>query len=83
MIEVFLFIFRYKIIKDKSSLGKHPQEFFKLKDKTQKKVLDRYFHNLDTNFNIDYYFNNKENRVYENGKEVSFFDIISVKKFLN
>ena len=32
MIEVFLFIFRYKIIKDKSSLGKHPQEFFKLKD---------------------------------------------------
>ena len=74
MIEVFLFIFRYKIIKDKSSLGKHPQEFFRLKDKIQKKVLDRYFRNLDTNFNIDYYFNNKENRVYENGEEVSFFD---------
>ena len=74
MIEVFLFIFKYKIIKDKYSLPKHSKEFFLLSHKKQRKVLDKYFKNLDKNFNIDYYFNNDEYRHYEKEKEVSFFE---------
>ena len=73
MIEVFLFIFRYKILKDETSLATHTKEFFKLSDKSKNKVLDKYFNSLDKNFNIDYYFNSKESRYYENGEELSFF----------
>ena len=74
MFEVFLFTFKYKILKDNTSLSKHVKEFFKLKDKSKNKVLDKYFNTLDNNFSIDYYFNSKEARYYDNGKELSFFD---------
>ena len=72
--EVLLFILRYKIKKDKTILSKHCADFFKLSNTSQNKVLDKYFHNLDKSFNIDYYFNNKESRYYENGKEITFFN---------
>lgn len=74
MIEVFLFILKYKITKDKESLPLRCREFFKLSNKNRKKVLDKYFKHLDNNFNIDYYFNNKNARYYNNGEEISFFN---------
>ena len=74
MIESLLFIFKYKILKDNTSIAHHTKEFFKLSEKSQNKVLDKYFNTIDKNFNIDYYFNSKESRYYENGEEISFFD---------
>ncbi len=74
MFKVFLFLFKYKILKDELSLPKHPKEFFSLSESARKKVLDKYFNILDENFNIDYYFNSKESRYYEDGEELSFFN---------
>ena len=45
--EVLLFILRYKIKKDKTILSKHCEDFFKLSNTSQNKVLDKYFHNLE------------------------------------
>ena len=74
MIEVFLFILKYKIKKDKKELALHTKEFFSLAPNAQKKVLDKYFKHLDKDFNINYYFDNEESRYYENNEEISFFD---------
>ena len=74
MIEAFLFIFKYKILKDELSLPIHTKEFFKLSDKGKNKVLNKYFNIIDKNFNIDYYFNSEESRYYENGDELSFLN---------
>lgn len=74
MVEVFLFIFRYKIKKEYAQLGKHCREFFKLSKKAQRKVLDIYFRRVEEDFDVMYYFDNEDSRYYENGKEISFFD---------
>ena len=74
MIKVTLFILKYKILKDETALSSHVREFFRLSNKDQTKVLNKYFNRLDENFNIDYYFNSKESRYYNNGEEITFFN---------
>ena len=74
MIKSFLFILKYNIIKEPINLSLHTENFFKLKPKIQRQVLDKYFNTLDKNFNIDYYFNNKNSFYYHNGEEITFFN---------
>ena len=74
MIKSLLFLIKYNIIKEPINLSLHLKEFNKLSSIDQRKVLDKYFNNLNENFNIDYYFNNKESFIYENGYEISFFN---------
>ena len=42
MIEIFLFIFKYKIKKNYENLSLHCREFYLLSSKKQNKVLDIY-----------------------------------------
>lgn len=74
MLQTYLFLRKYNIIKEPSNLSIHTKEFFKLNHKVQRKVLDKYFNSLDKNFDINYYFNNKNSFYYYNGKEISFFN---------
>lgn len=73
MIKTMMFILKYNIIKDPINLSLHTEDFFKLNQKVQRKVLDKYFRKLDKDFNIDYYFNNKNSFYYHNNEEKSFF----------
>ena len=73
MIKTFIFLWKYKILKDPINLSYYTKEFFKLSKSTQRKVLDKYFNNLDDNFSIESYFDTKESRCYENNQENTFF----------
>lgn len=73
MINAFIFIWKYKILKDPTNLSYQTKEFFSLSKNTQRKVLDKYFNKLDPNFQIDNYFNTKESRFYNSNKEITFF----------
>lgn len=73
MVEIFLFLFRYKIKKDKVHLPLHCKEFFKLSTKHQKKIIDIYFDTFD-GVDIGYYFNNDKARYYCDNREISFFN---------
>ncbi len=73
MIKAFLFIVKYKILKNPVNLSYHPKEFFNLSKSTQRKVLDKYFNKLDSNFIIEGCFDTKESRYYENHQEITFF----------
>ena len=70
----FLFNLHFKIKKDPANLGLHCKEFFSLKENVQKKVLDTYFKNASKSLNVGYYFDNKNARYYDDGKEISFFN---------
>lgn len=74
MIKSTFFILKYNIIKEPINLSLHTKEFFKLKQKDQRQILDKYFKKLDKDFNIDYYFNNKNSFYYHNNSEISFFN---------
>lgn len=74
MINAFIFILKYKILKDPINLSYHTKDFFKLKKSTQRKVLDKYFNELDEDFSIESYFDTKESRYYDNNQEVTFFN---------
>lgn len=74
MIKTFIFILRYKILKDPINLSYHTKEFFKLSKNTQRKVLDKYFNKLNDNFSIESYFDTKESRYYEDNQEITFFN---------
>lgn len=74
MIEVFLFVFRYKIKKNKENLGFRCREFFALSKNRQKRVLDIYFKRFADDLDIIGVFDNKESRYFEDGREVTFFD---------
>lgn len=74
MIKSFIFLLKYKILKDPINLSCHPKEFFQLSKNTQRKVLDKYFTKLDKTFPVDNYFNTKESRYYQNNEEVSFYN---------
>ena len=47
MIKVFIFLFKYQILKDPSNLAYHVKEFFNFSKKNQRRILDRYFDYLD------------------------------------
>lgn len=74
MIKSTFFILKYNIIKEPINLSLHTKEFFKLNQKEQRQILDKYFKKLDKNFNIDYYFNSKNSFYYQNNSEISFFN---------
>lgn len=74
MVEVFLFIFRYKIKKDPCNLGLRCREFFALSKRGQRKVIDIYFDDLDEGVDIGNCFTSKESRYYGDEGEVTFFD---------
>ena len=82
MIQAFIFIWKYKILKDPINLSYHVEEFFKLSKNTQRKVLDRYFDKLDENFSIESYFDTKESRYYDNHEEVTFFNCYYFDKLI-
>lgn len=73
MIKAFMFIMKYKILKDPINLSYRTKEFFKLSKNTQRKVLDKYFDKLDADFQIESYFDTKESRYYDNHQEITFF----------
>ena len=73
MIEVFLFIFKYKIKKNSENLSLHCKEFFTLSLKKQEKIIDIYFDSLENNDDIGYYFDNEKARYYQNNREITFF----------
>lgn len=56
------------------NLGLHCREFFELSKISQKKVIDYYFKHLDSNFDVLYYFDNKNSRYIEDSREISFFN---------
>ncbi len=74
MIKMFIFLLKYKILKNETNLSYHPKEFYQLPKNTQRKVLDKYFNQLGPTFQIDAYFNTKESRYYSSGQEVSFYN---------
>ena len=71
---MFIFLLKYKILKNETNLSYHPKEFYQLPKNTQRKVLDKYFNQLDPTFQIDAYFNAKESRYYSSGQEISFYN---------
>ena len=70
----FLFNLQYGIKKDPKNLGIHCRDFFSLKENMQKKILDVYFKNASKKLDIGYYFDNKDARYYDDGREISFFN---------
>lgn len=82
MIKAFLFIMKYKILKDPINLSYRTKEFFKLSKTTQRKVLDRYFDELDADFKIENYFDTKESRYYDNHQEITFFNCYYFNKLI-
>lgn len=82
MIKAFIFSHKYKILKDPINLSYHTKEFFQLSKKTQRKVLDKYFNNLNDDFPIDAYFDTKESRYYDNNHEITFFNCYYFDKLI-
>ena len=82
MIKVFIFIWKYKILKDYANLSYHVKEFFSMSEKNQNKVLDKYFASLDGNVDIKDYFTSSDARYYEDNEEISFFDSYYFDKLL-
>lgn len=74
MIEVFLFIFRYKIKKNGENLSNRCREFFLLSKDSQRRVLDIYFKHLDGDFDVGACFTSKNASYYDDCREVTFFD---------
>ena len=73
MIKTFIFLFRYKILKDPIHLSYHTKEFFQLSKNTQRRVLDKYFDKLEDGHLIENYFDTKESRYYDHNQEITFF----------
>lgn len=82
MISSILFILKYKILKEPTNLSYKVEEFFKLSNSAQRKVLDKYFDKLNASFKIENYFDTKEARYYDNHKEISFFNCYYFDKLI-
>ena len=82
MIKVFMFLWKYKILKDPANLSFHVKEFFLLSKKNQRRVLDKYFRSLDEGEEIVSFFNSKDARYIEESREVSMFDCYYFDKML-
>ena len=74
MIRAFIFIMKHKILKEPNNLAYLTREFFKLNKNTQRKVLNKYFDELKSDFNIENHFDTKESRYYESNEEITFFN---------
>ena len=82
MIQSFLFLLKYKILKDPSNLFYRTKEFFLLAKNTQRRVLDQYFAKLDSNIHLEDYLDDKRFRYYEENREISFFSCYYFDKLL-
>jgi len=82
MVQAFLFIWKYKILKDPVNLSYHVLEFFKLSKNNQRKVLNMYFDKLENGFSIESYFDTKEARYYDNHEEITFFNCYYFDKLI-
>ena len=82
MIRAFIFIMKHKILKEPSNLATLTREFFRLSKNTQRKVLNKYFDELKSDFNIENYFDTKESRYYESNEEISFFNCYYFDKLI-
>lgn len=82
MIKAFIFIVKYKILRDPVNLSYLTREFFKLSKNTQRKVLDKYFDKIDDDFSIESYFDTKESRYYNNHEEITFFNCYYFDKLI-
>lgn len=82
MIRTFIFLFRYKILKDPKNLSYQTKEFFELSKKEQRQVVDKYFHKFGTDDNIAAYFQEVHARVYQENQEVTFFHCYYFDKLL-
>ncbi len=68
-----MFLLKYKILKNEANLSYHPKEFYQLSKNNQRKILNKYFNKLSSNFQVDNYFNTTHARYYENGREITFY----------
>ena len=82
MIKMFMFLFKYKILKDPVNLSNHPKEFFSFSKNIQRKILDQYFASIDSNFCFDAYFGRENARYYEEEGEVNFYHCYYFDKLL-
>lgn len=82
MLKSFIFIIKYKILSNPVNLSYHVKEFFKLSKNTQRKVLNKYFDELEDNFEIESCFNTKEARFYNGEEEVTFFNCYYFDKLI-
>ena len=82
MIKILFFLWKYKILKDPANLSYQTKNFFKLPEKSQNKILDRYFETFATTKGLETYYNDKSSRYYENGREITFFHSYYFDKLL-
>ena len=82
MIKVFIFLFKYQILKEPANLASHVKEFFSFSKKNQRRILDRYFDSLEDNLDVVGFFDSEKARYYEETREVSMFDCYYFDKLL-
>lgn len=82
MIKVFIFLFKYQILKEPANLSCHVKEFFSFSKKNQRRILDKYFDSLEEMQEVVSYFDNENARYYEESREVSMFDCYYFDKLL-
>ena len=79
---VLLFLWKYKILKDPANLSYQTKNFFHLSQKNQRTVLDKYFKKFNETEGLETYFDSKESRYYEEGREINFFHCYYFDKLL-
>ena len=72
--KVLLFLWKYKILKDPANLSYQTRNFMKLSKKDRRKILDKYFLKFKSVKLLENYFDRKESKYYEEGREITFFD---------
>ena len=82
MIKVFIFLFKYQILKDPGNLAYHVKEFFNFSKKNQRRILDKYFDSLEDGQEVVSYFISDNARYYEESREINMFDCYYFDKML-
>jgi len=82
LIRVFIFLFKYQILKEPINLAYHVKEFFSFSKKNQRRILDKYFDSLEDGQEIVSYFISDNARYYEENREISMFDCYYFDKML-
>ena len=82
MIKVFIFLFKYQILKEPANLAYHVKEFFAFSKKNQRRILDKYFDSLEEGLDIVGYFDSENARYYDDNREISMFDCYYFDKLL-
>ncbi len=82
MIRTFIFLFRYKILRDPKNLSHHTHKFFELSKKEQRQIVDKYFRKFTTEKNIASYFQEDHARFYKDNQEITFFHCYYFDKLL-